>query len=354
MDTSTGLAIGTPRNELEALATWQNAADRRRRVAEAIRDRDRETLWSAFAAHLRAASDGQVSGHTYTSYRRAMNDLLDWCEAGRAEGRMAHQLTAEDAALYRLHLQVEGGRGGRPLATASVNARLAGTRAFMACLVWSGVCEADPFSAQARRTIRDRQPAEKRLPFTGAEIEALLQAATDPRDRVIVLLGADAGLRLAEVAGLRWQAVRLAAREILTLGKRGKVRQVPLTARLTVALAYLPRRDESSSVLGLSARSIQARFANLCKRAGVPREVVVSRPVADSHGEVREENRRIRRSYHSLRHAAATRLLQAGASVDVVAKILGHTHLETTMVYRSVDTTELHAAIGLLQASSGQ
>lgn len=354
MATAADLTSAAPRTELEALAQWQNERDRRRRVAEAIRDGDREVLWSAFAAHLRAEADGQVSGHTYRSYYRAMTDLLDWCEAGHAEGRMAHQITAADASLYRVHLQVAGARGGRPLAPASVNARLAGTRAFMACLIWAGLRESDPFSAAKRKNVRDRKPAEKRMPFTGTEIEALLAAATDPRDRAAILLGAEAGLRLSEVAALRWQAVQLAARIVFTIGKGGKARKVPLTDRVIEALSALPRGEESASVLGLSARSVQARFASLCERAGVRREVVVSRPVADARGKVSEENYTIHRSFHSLRHSAGTHLLQAGAGIDVVAKILGHSNVETTMIYRSVDTSELHAAARLLQAASGR
>jgi hypothetical protein len=123
------IAHSTPKTALAKVRDWQNEAERKRRIAEAIRDDDRETLWAAFAAYmLETKRRARISGETFKSYRRAMEALLDWT----ADGRMPHQLTPSDANQYRTFLSESGGRQGQGLSNASVNARLAGTRKFMA------------------------------------------------------------------------------------------------------------------------------------------------------------------------------------------------------------------------------
>jgi integrase len=336
------LAKRNPRTELEALADWQNEADRKRRLAEAIRDSDRETIWAAFAAYMAVTRrKAHTSPETAKSYRRALADLLDWTEAGGAEGRMPHQLTAGDAAVYRAQLQTAGGRDGKPLAPASVNARLAGVRKFMGALVWAGLRDGDPFTGQG---IEDRRPEEKRVPFSGTEVASLLAAATDPRDRAAVLLGADAGLRLSEAAGLTWGATDLGGRRLRVLGKGGVVRPVALTDRAAQALADLPSdREDGATVLGLSPRAIQHRFANLCEAAGVRRSATASR--GDGYGVT------LRRSFHSLRHSYGTRAHKAGVPLEVIGRQLGHRHLQTTLVYSKLDETDLLEAADRLGAA---
>ena len=80
------------------------------------------------------------------------------------------------------------------------------------------------------------------------EYERLLAAATtiDPSARVIVLLGGEAGLRCGEMLGLDWTDVDFAKRQLcvqrsewhrhVTTPKGGRLRYVPMTARLATAL----------------------------------------------------------------------------------------------------------------------
>jgi integrase/recombinase XerC len=346
----TELAKRQPTTALEALKDWRNDAERKRRMAEAIRDGDRETMWSCFQAYVIATHrKPRVSGSTFRSYHRAMEDLLDWTEAGEAEGRMIHQITPTDANLFRGYLQESGARGGQPLAPASVNARLAGVRKLMACLMWAGLRDGDPF---ARLGLDDRQPEEKRYPFDATEVASLLAAAVDPRDRALLLLGADVGLRLAEVAGLVWGAVNLGGRMAFILGKGDRIRTVVFTERAAEALANLPGdRADDAPVVGLSARSIQHRFANLCEAAGVRQEMTVARLVADADGRATEERATVHRGFHSLRHSCATRLHEANTPIEVIGRILGHLHIETTRIYEKLDLSDLRAAAERLDAA---
>jgi len=254
-----------------------------------------------------------------------MEDLLSWCEAGHAEGRLAHQLTREDAAAFRLWLAQAGGRDGTPLAPASTNARLAAVRQFSEALLWAGLTDANAFGKL--RNVRDPQdPASKRDPFEAEELARLLAAAeADPRRRVLVLLAADGGLRLAEAAGLTWADVNLARGRLTVEGKGAKVRVVALSPRLAQALADLGPGEEGQRVLGVNPRRVQAIFAGLCERAGVER-----------------------RGYHALRHSAATRLYRATGDLHVVARHLGHASLDTTRLYARMDEARYAEAVGAL------
>ncbi|MFK7603809.1 tyrosine-type recombinase/integrase [Deinococcus sp. SM5_A1] len=76
--------------------------------------------------------------------------------------------------------------------------------------------------------------------------------------------------------------------------------------------------SESSWVIGGSYPAAVERLRRLCTRAGVPY-----------------------RGHHALRHYAGTRLTQEGASLDDVARHLGHSALETARIYAKWSDEEL-------------
>jgi len=329
--TATKLAIRRPTTALESSRSWQNPADRKRRAAQALRDRDHATLADLFVAYLTRTRGTPPSRHTVVAYTRGMEDLLAWCEAGHAEGRLAHQLTREDAEAYRLWLTQAGGRGGAPLKPASANARLAAARQFTEALLWADLVTATPFGGL--KGVRDPQdPASKRDPFEAEELARLLAAAeADPRRRVLVLLGADGGLRLAEAAGLTWVNVNLATLKAWVLGKGAKERCIGLTPRLAQALADLGPGEPGQKVLGVNPRRVQAIFARLCERAGVDRR--------GTH---------TTRGYHALRHSCATRMYRETGDLGLVARHLGHASTDTTRTYARMDEARYAEAVAAL------
>ena len=342
----TELAKRQPTTALEALKDWRNDAERKRRMAEAIRDGDRETMWSCFQAYVIATHrKPRVSGSTFRSYRRAMEDLLDWTEAGEAEGRMIHQITPTDANLFRGYLQESGARGGQPLAPASVNARLAGVRKLMACLMWAGLRDGDPF---ARLGLDDRQPEEKRYPFDATEVASLLAAAVDPRDRALLLLGADVGLRLAEVAGLVWGAVNLGGRMAFILGKGDRIRTVVFTERAAEAwptcraIAPMMRRWLAS------ARRYNTGSRTSARAAGNATGNDGGAPGGRRRWPRHRGGATVHRGFHSLRHSCATRLRGQHTIIGSHTRPPPHrtTHLEAGSVGSGAAAERLDARPG--------
>ncbi len=171
---------------------------------------------------------------------------------------------------------------------------------------------------------RPRVPRRLIAPFTDAELQRLL-AIAEPRERAIVLLLLDTGLRLAEVTPLRVGDLRPDG-TIRVMGKGSKERIVPLgvTARRAVVRYVAGRgaaRPGDALFVGARGRPIQRRtlqraIADLGRRAGVG----------------------TRCSPHTFRHTFARSFLVNGGDVFSLQQILGHTTLD--MVRRYVSLTE--------------
>ena len=168
-----------------------------------------------------------------------------------------------------------------------------------------------------------------------AEIEALLDGcdrdtATGLRDYAVLSLLARLGLRGAEAAGLQFGDVDWRAGEIAVTGKGGRIERLPLPAAAGEALAaWLTGgrpRCESRAVFvtvrrpyrQLTPEAVRAVMGRACDRAGLER-----------------------RGAHRLRHALATELLRAGASLPEVGQVLRHRSLLSTSVYAKVDQDAL-------------
>jgi integrase/recombinase XerD len=144
------------------------------------------------------------------------------------------------------------------------------------------------------------------------------------RARLAVFTAWYAGLRLAELIGLRYSAIDLDGETITVYGaagaKRGRDRQVPMHPQLAAEYAAIPealRRPEMALLQDhidfspLGARSVEHIFDRwLVKRSGVT-------PLGA----------------HRFRHTFATMLLEAGVSLRRIQKYMGHSDLNTTARY---------------------
>lgn len=130
------------------------------------------------------------------------------------------------------------------------------------------------------------------------------------RDRAIVLLCLDAGLRTSEVATLRVEAVDLPARRAMVTRKGGKIAPVPFSKRAADALRrampahgyVFPGAD------GNCPHLTRAAMWALGTRLGIG-------------------------GLHGLRHTAATELARRGVSIDEIRRFLGHKSIVTTQRY---------------------
>ena len=143
------------------------------------------------------------------------------------------------------------------------------------------------------------------------------------RARTILLLFYETGIRLAELVGLNDEDVDFAAMQLKVTGKRDKQRIVPFGEELAQMLTdYITLRDNEVN------RQSPALFLN-GKGARITRGQVQN--LVRKH--LSEVTTLKKKSPHVLRHSFATAMLNNGAGLESVKKLLGHESLETTEIY---------------------
>lgn len=184
----------------------------------------------------------------------------------------------------------------------------------------------------------------RRLPNTPTqdEVASLLDIADlnshqGLRDKALLELLYATGLRAAELSGLEIGDIDFRNRVIRVCGKGNKERLVVYGEEASFWLdLYLSRsrpafrRDSRCNYVFLSVRGKKLNTGTL-------------RLVVRKHAENNSIVRPL--STHSIRHAFATHLLDAGADLRVIQKLLGHACISTTQIYTFVATKrviELH------------
>jgi integrase/recombinase XerD len=147
------------------------------------------------------------------------------------------------------------------------------------------------------------------------------------RDRAILTLIYSAGLRVSEICSLRITDINRSEGRILISGKGGRERYVPLDPTVDEAIQeYLASRTSSIPELfvskkggALTPRAIQFMVKKYAEEAQINKQVTP----------------------HKLRHTCATHLLQEGAHLVSIQKLLGHKSLTTTQIYLHVTISDL-------------
>ena len=151
------------------------------------------------------------------------------------------------------------------------------------------------------------------------------------RDKMILQLFYETGIRLSELVGLNVSSVDLQADVIKVLGKRNRERIVPFASGLKSALvAYLDvRREFASTADGALFLSVRGTRVS---PAGVYR--MVNKRLADVTSVKKK-------SPHVLRHSFATAMLNNKAEIGAVKELLGHCRLSTTEIYTHLSFEDL-------------
>jgi integrase/recombinase XerC len=273
------------------------------------------------------------SPHTRKAYESDLRQFVAWAERGGAAGP-----EAVDHLVLRRYLAYLTTRG---MARPTIARKAAALRAFFGWLRRKGVVAADP-------TKNLRTPkGDRRLPKVPkqAEVAVLLDEegpdsddevtlAVAARDSAILEILYGSGLRISELCGLAPSDVDLRGGLVTVLGKRSKIRRVPLGEVAIAAIrAYL---DGGRTILSTPASPPDALFLNRRGRRLTPRDarrILERRLLADGRAI----------SPHTLRHAYATHLLEGGADLRAVQELLGHADVATTQLYTHLTKDRLRA-----------
>jgi integrase/recombinase XerC len=287
-----------------------------------------EKLFAELEGFIKSLQARGCSQNTIKAYRSDIADLLDFLKTKK---------TDLDLNSIRDWLFVISEAG----ATKSTLARkTSSVRAFSSWLFEKGVLAADP-------GLKLRSPKlERSLPKVASEnalteiFENLKETASlDNPSSLMVLCAMEllyaTGMRVSELAGVDISDIDFSRNMLLVTGKGDKQRMLPFGAQAASALdswirygrvVYLT--ESSNDALLISSRG---------KRSGVRQlySLVANQLAKTNTGKA---------GPHTLRHSAATHLLDHGADLRAVQEILGHSSLATTQIYTHVSVERLRAS----------
>lgn len=286
---------------------------------------------SVFERWLREQDRSEV---TVRGYLADVRRFAAWYRQTNGEEMRVEAVTPTDVCEYRDWLK-------RHCAASTVRRRLKALRAFARWGVESKRAGSDPTARvrapsggglQVRWLTKREQYALEREVERGvlaAETQARHRLAV--RDRALVVLLLNTGLRISEACALEMQDVEMGERSgwvTVRSGKGGRERRVPLNREARQALGeWLSKRGEAEGAVfaGLTPSGAQRRLGEIGRRAGV---------------EVHP---------HTLRHTFAKNLVDRGVGLERVAMLLGHSSLNTTRVYVVPGERDLVKAVEVLE-----
>jgi integrase/recombinase XerD len=248
------------------------------------------------------------SPRTIQAYVAAVADLTKYYR------RSPEGIDIEEIRQFLHHLITQ-----RRVAYSTCNQKLAGIRFF-----YRYVLRQEQFDLRVPARRSGRLPE----PLSRDEVRRLIEATRTPKHRALLMTAYGAGLRVGELVSLQLQHLH-SDRMLIRVdqGKGHKDRYTLLSPGLLDALRhywrqYRPQRwlfPDAKGTRPLPVGTAQKVFYGAKDRSGI------------EHG----------LGIHSLRHSFATHLMEAGVSLPVIQRLMGHAHLNTTAKYLHVTSKHL-------------
>lgn len=170
---------------------------------------------------------------------------------------------------------------------------------------------------------------EVKLSFSDVEIDTLRMTCVKIRDRAMIELLLCSGIRVSELAGLKINDVDFINKSILIReGKGGKQRVVYITDICLIYLQkYIKTRNDSLSYLFITKNKTPMRkdtIENALRTLGQKSNVFNVHP-------------------HRFRRTFATNMYKRGMDIRSIQKLMGHSNINTTMVYINATEEKVNA-----------
>lgn len=278
-----------------------------------------------------------ISDHLRSRFKPEDLELIDafivWCERRNLSPNSTHQrvnrmaqiadfypdrrlfdLEAEDIELYFDSLR---GIDGGAMKASSRKTFASIVRIFYKWATDYGHTDTNPMTTVINPKVSISAPH----PISEADYTWSLQNAPTPQLRLWLLLGGAMGLRVAEIASLRWEDVDFDGAVMRVTGKGDKTRSLPMPADVVDALRVLHEHDRTSEVLvfadrtfgeGYSPATISKHLARFFRESGM------------------------KHTAHSLRHRFGTEACESSGDIRAVQVLMGHTSIEMTARYTQV------------------
>jgi site-specific recombinase XerD len=272
-----------------------------------------EDAYKLFTLDQRAR---RLSPRTFEFYEWKLRQFFAWCN----DNGVSHfsDLTATHIKTYLIY------QGDRGMADYTIRGSAMAIRAFCKFVVREKLATVNPFDG-----VRMPKEPERVLPaFSKTDVQKLLKAAKNHRDRALIMLMLDTGMRAQEVINLNGGDINADNGEITVRrgkGNKGRIVYLGAKAQKQLLLYFIRRgtpddnkpvfRGEHDGKTRLGRSRFFQLFRVLGKRAGV-------KPCTP----------------HRFRRTFALEMARAGVNIHMIAKLMGHKDI--TVLKRYLDITQ--------------
>jgi integrase/recombinase XerC len=269
-------------------------------------------------------TEKRFSPHTVNAYRVDLEQFVEYVK-DHYELADLTQVETKMVKSYLVHLKEDG------ISNRSINRKLSALRAFYKYCLREDVIEKTPMTGVKSLKL------DKMLPkfISEQDINKVSFPENDDfatqRDRLIFELLYQTGMRRAELCGLKDDDVDSAALLLKVHGKRNKDRFVPLSQEMIRII------DQYCTV----REAIFTSHADRLLLNDRGEEMSTSYIYNKVHKMLLGITTLKQKSPHVLRHTFATHLLDEGASLVAIQRLLGHEDLATTQIYAHTTIEQL-------------
>lgn len=286
--------------------------------------------------------------NTVNTYRAGLNQYLDFVSSKQGISRYAvtaSMFSYEIVTEYLQYLTVE-----RKLSPATCNNRLAVIRAF---ITYASACKPEYIDLKNRlgKIKSKKNDAFGKVDYMSeAAVKALMEAPDTStniglQDQLLMILLYDTGARIQEVLHLKICDFKIDKTPTVRLhGKGDKIRIVPLMPETVKHLKkYLSVWHPNESMSSACWLFFTVRHGQKCPVCDDTARYRIQKYVVAAKEKCREvpDNPHP----HLWRHSGAMHLYQHGMDLERISQWLGHSQLETTLIYAHVDTEDKRKAI---------
>ena len=269
------------------------------------------------AKYIRDLTIRGRSRRTQRAYTRYVSELARYYQ------RSPEQISYEEVTNWLYHLIKE-----RQLSASSVNVAVNAVRFLY------GITLGRNTEALTASVPHMKHPIRRAEVYARSELEAILSAPNQPRDRAFLMTVYACGLRISEATDLKTSDIDRPRMQLrVRNGKGAKGRVLPLSKRLLKELVDYWRAQRQAKA------GHDSPWLFLGARAGKPMSLG-SAQLIYNHA-VEKSGVRRKGGIHVLRHSFATHLIESGVELPAVQRLMGHASLKTTALYLHVTQCRL-------------
>ena len=265
----------------------------------------------------------RYSQNTLVSYKKDLEDLLLFI----SETEGTEDLKKVDKKIIRNFIV---SLSEKKIQKRSINRKLSSLRSFYLYLLKIGEIQVSPLETIPSLKFY----AEKRIPISEEEMEdlgeILEKESGNSLEKLIIETLYQTGMRKSELCNILLEQVDFSKSEIFVKGKGNKQRVVPISENLLKQMReyMVIRKPNEDSGIYFFVRENGKKLSEKFVYSVVNRYLSLI-------------TLKKKKSPHILRHSFATHVLNNGAEISKVKKILGHSSLASTQVYTNGNIEQL-------------